>query len=75
MIGDENGNLFLLYGNSDSRYDYEGYVVTKTHHMDAPDRIKRLMRIQFHIETAPNDYDLYCQVGYSWNAETDDRSD
>lgn len=37
--------------------------------MDAPDRIKRLMRIQFHIETS-GDYNLYCQVGTGWNAET-----
>jgi hypothetical protein len=68
MIGDENGNLYLLDGYIDSRQDYEGYVITKTHHMDAPDRIKRLLRIQFHIETQGN-YNLYCQVGTAWNAE------
>lgn len=68
-IGDENGNIYFLDGYTDSRNDYEGYVITKTHHMDAPDRIKRLMRIQFHIETS-GDYNLYCQVGTGWNAET-----
>lgn len=45
MMGDEEGNLYLLDGYIDSRQDYEGYVITKTHHMDAPDRIKRLLRI------------------------------
>ena len=46
MIGDENGNLYILKGDIDSRLDdFDGYVVSKTHHMDAPDRIKRLMRI------------------------------
>lgn len=69
VIGDEYGNLYFLDGYTDSRRDYEGYVITKTHHMDAPDRIKRLMRIQFHIETS-GDYNLYCQVGTGWNAET-----
>ena len=69
IIGDENGNIYYLAGYTDSRGDYEGYVITKTHHMDAPDRIKRLMRIQFHIETTSSDYDLYCQVGSFWNAE------
>lgn len=69
IIGDENGNLYRLEGYIDSRRDYEGYAISKTHHMDAPDKIKRLLRIQFHIETQ-GDYDLYCQVGTSWNAET-----
>lgn len=69
IIGDENGNVYYLEGYNDTRRDYEGYVITKTHHMDAPDRIKRLMRIQFHIETS-GDYNLYCQVGTGWNAET-----
>lgn len=69
IIGDENGNVYFLDGYNDSRRDYEGYVITKTHHMEAPDRIKRLLRIQFHIETS-GDYDLYCQVGTGWNAET-----
>jgi len=45
IIGDENGNVYFLDGYNDSRRDYEGYVITKTHHMDAPDRIKRLLRI------------------------------
>ena len=71
MVGDENGNLYLLKGDEDTRLDkFEGYVITKTHHMDSPDRIKRLLRIQFHIETVPTDYNLYCQVGWGWNAET-----
>lgn len=69
IIGDENGNVYYLEGYNDTRRDYEGYVISKTHHMDAPDRIKRLMRIQFHIETS-GDYNLYCQVGTGWNAET-----
>ena len=68
MMGDEDGNLYLLDGYVDSRRDYEGYAITKTHHMDAPDRIKRLLRIQFHIETQ-GDYNMYCQVGTAWNAE------
>ena len=69
VIGDENGKIYILEGYNDSRRDYEGYVISKTHHMDAPERIKRLMRIQFHIETQGN-YNLYCQVGTGWNAET-----
>ena len=68
MMGDKDGNLYLLDGYVDSRRDYEGYVITKTHHMDALDRIKRLLRIQFHIDTQ-GDYNLYCQVGTAWNAE------
>ena len=69
MIGDDDGKLYILEGYIDSRRDYEGFAITKTHHMDSPDKIKRLMRIQFHIETQ-GDYNLYCQVGTSWNAET-----
>ena len=69
LAGDNSGKLYRLEGYSDSRGDYEGYVVTKTHHMEAPDKIKRLLRIQFHIETQ-GDYDLVVQVGTSWNSET-----
>ena len=67
--GDASGKLYRSEGYADSRGDYEGYVVTKTHHMDAPDKIKRLLRIQFHIETQ-GDYNLVVQVGTSWNSET-----
>lgn len=69
IVGDENGQLYMLDGYTDTRGDYDGYVVSKTHHMDSPNKIKRLLRIQFHIETQ-GDYNLYCQVGTSWNAET-----
>lgn len=67
--GDNEGNLYIMTGYSDSRGDYEGYVTTKTHHMEDPGHIKRLMRIQFHIETQ-GDYPLVVQIGTSWNAET-----
>lgn len=67
--GDASGKLYRLEGYTDSRGDYEGYVVTKVHSMDDPAHIKRLMRIQFHIETE-GDYNLEVQVGTSWNPET-----
>ena len=68
--GDKDGNLYILSGYSDTRKQdgYEGYVITKTHHMEEPGKIKRLMRIQVHIETAGN-HDLYCQVGTAWSPE------
>ena len=74
-MGDQEGNFFINGGYADYSHgntsgDYDAYVISKTHHMDAPDKIKRLMRIQFHIETQ-GDYDLYIQVGYGWNAETE----
>lgn len=69
FAGDGSGKLYRLEGYNDSRGDYEGYVITKTHHMEAPDKIKRLLRIQFHIETQ-GDYNLVVQVGTSWNSET-----
>lgn len=70
VAGDKDGNLYILRGNADTRKQegYEGYVITKTHHMEEPGKIKRLMRIQFHIETAGN-YNLYCQVGTAWSPE------
>lgn len=67
--GDNEGNIYRLDGYADSRGDYEGYVVTKTHHMNTPEKIKRLMRVMFHIETQGN-YNLYVQIGTGWNAET-----
>lgn len=88
VAGDKDGNLYIVGGYSDLRYvddegepkGYEGYVITKTHHMEEPGKIKRLMRIQFHIETIPKQYDtngnetqgygLYCQVGTAWSPET-----
>ena len=69
LAGDENGKIYKLQGYADSRGDYEGYVVSKTHHMEDPLHIKRLMRIQFHVETQ-GDYSLYVKVRPSWNAET-----
>lgn len=69
VAGDEDGKIYKLRGYSDSRGDYEGYVVSKTHHMEDPGHIKRLMRIQFHVETQ-GDYDMYVQVRPSWSAET-----
>lgn len=74
--GDNNGYLYILDGYTDTRSQsgYEGYVITKTHHMEEPGKIKRLMRIQFHIETAEcgdNDegHSLYCQIGTAWSPE------
>ncbi len=51
--GDKDGNLYIMGGYADLRYvddegepkGYEGYVITKTHHMEEPGKIKRLMRI------------------------------
>lgn len=81
--GDKDGNLFILNDYEDTRYEqdgYEGYVVSKTHHMEEPGKIKRLMRIQFHIETVEcgdNDdgYSLYCQVGTAWSPENKNSRD
>lgn len=74
--GDNAGNLYILDGYTDTRKQggYDGYVVTKTHHMEEPGKVKRLMRIQFHIETA-GDYDLYCQVGSAWSPENANSGD
>ena len=69
VAGDVNGKLYKFRGDEDSRGDYDGYVVTKTHHMNEPAKIKRLMRIQFHVETQ-GDYDMYVQVRPSWQSET-----
>ena len=69
VAGDSDGKLYKFNGYADSRGDYDGYVITKTHHMDEPARIKRLMRIQFHVETQ-GDYDMYVQVRPSWQPET-----
>ena len=75
--GDKDGNLYILSGYSDSRDSengYEGYVISKTHYMEEPGKIKRLMRVQFHIETA-GDHDLYCQVGSAWSPENKNDGD
>lgn len=77
MVGDKEGNVYKLSDYTDSRYDgqdgrpdgYDGWVISKTHHMEDPLHIKRLMRIQFHVETQ-GDYDLYVKIRPSWNAET-----
>jgi len=45
ICGDEEGNVYRLYGQEDSRFNYYGYVTTKTHHMEDPGHIKRLLRI------------------------------
>lgn len=75
VAGDNKGNIYVLQGDTDERRTvqegYHGYVITKTHHMEEPGKIKRLLRIQFHIETQGN-YNLYCQVGSMWNPEGDD---
>lgn len=69
LAGDENGKIYKLNGYSDSRGDYDGWVISKTHHMEDPLHIKRLLRIQFHVETQ-GDYDMYVQVRPSWSPET-----
>ena len=69
FLGDGNGNLFIEQGYTDFRGDYEGYVVTKTHSMNSPELLKRLMRVQFHLETM-GDYPFIVQIGYSTNAES-----
>jgi hypothetical protein len=53
IAGDKDGYLYMVDGYTDLRYvdgsgepeGYEGYVITKTHHMEEPGKIKRLMRI------------------------------
>ena len=70
ICGDDEGRLYYFLGNSDERRDlFEGYVVSKTHHMEDPTHIKRLLRIQFHIWTT-TDCTLVVDVGTSWNSET-----
>ena len=71
VIGTYDGKVYKLSGWADSRGDYDGYVVTKTHHMEDPLHIKRLLRIQFHVESQPN-CEMYVMVRPSWNAETPD---
>ena len=85
IAGDKDGNLYMLDGYTDlrERYEengvpkgYEGYVISKTHHMEEPGKIKRLMRIQFHIETSGNTQNnLYCQVGTAWSPENTNEGD
>ena len=71
ICGDENGNVYRLLGNSDDRTEgFNGYVISKTHHMEDPTHIKRLLRIQFHIETASNNCPLVVKVGTGWNSES-----
>lgn len=70
ICGDELGNIFRFLGQKDERRNtYYGYVTSKTHHMEDPGHIKRLMRIQFHIQTT-RDCTLVVDVGTSWNSET-----
>lgn len=69
IAGDASGKIYKLEEYEDSRGDYDGYVISKTHHMNEPGKIKRLMRIQFHVETQ-GDYDMYVQVRPSWSPET-----
>lgn len=66
--GCSNGCLYTMVTGADDRGDYEGYVITKTHHMNAPEVVKRLMRIQFHLEEM-GDFPLMVQVGYGNNTE------
>ena len=70
LCGDDLGKLYRLYGQTDDRNNiYYGYVTSKTHHMEDPGHIKRLLRIQFHIQTTGN-CTLVVDVGTSWNSET-----
>ncbi len=70
ICGDELGNVFKILGYKDSRRStYYGYVTSKVHHMEDPGHIKRLLRIQFHIETK-GDCVLKVDVGTGWNSET-----
>lgn len=71
VCGDENGNLYRVEGTADVRDEdgkFYGYVVSKTHHMEDPGHIKRLLRIQFHIVTSPGSK-LVVEVGTGWNSE------
>jgi len=68
-IGTQDGKIYKMSGYADSRGDYEGYVVTKTHHMDDPLHIKRLLRIQFHVQSQ-SDCEMFVMIRPSWNAET-----
>ena len=70
IAGDNSGKVYKLGGYSDSRGDYEAYVITKVHHMENPSQVKRLLRVMFHIETQ-NLYNLKVQIGTAWNAETE----
>lgn len=71
VCGDEKGNLYRIEGTADVRDEdgkFYGYVVSKTHHMEDPGHIKRLLRIQFHIVTSPGSK-LVVEVGTGWNSE------
>ena len=67
-IGTADGKIYKLEGYADSRGDYDGYVVSKIHHMDDPGHIKRLLRIQFHVQSQIN-CDMYVQVRPLWQAD------
>ena len=69
LLGDANGNLLFQKGYTEFGSNLDGYVITKAHHMEAPETLKRLLRIQFHIETG-GDYPLTVKVGYGNNAES-----
>jgi hypothetical protein len=68
LSGDANGNIFVLEGNSFNGAAIEGFLTSKLFDMDAPDKIKRLLRIQFMI-SREGPYNLAVHVGAAANVD------
>ena len=74
IVGDKDGNLFILDGHSKDDGDIHGFGVTKLTDLGDPSIIKRLMRIQLMVQREGN-YNLMVSVGtakspdeyISWN--------
>jgi hypothetical protein len=68
LSGDANGNIFVLEGNSFNGVAIDGFLTSKLFDMGAPDKIKRLLRIQFMI-SREGPYNLTVHVGAAANVD------
>jgi len=68
LCGDAGGNIFVLEGNSFNGAAIDGFLTSKLFDMDAPDKIKRLLRIQFMI-SREGPYNLAVRVGAAANVD------
>lgn len=68
LCGDANGNIFVLEDNNFNGAAIDSFLTSKLFDFDAPDRIKRLLRIQFMI-SREGPYNLPVYVGAAANVD------
>jgi hypothetical protein len=68
LAGDSSGYIYVLEGHSHDGAAIDSSLTTKLHDLDAPDRIKRLLRVQLMI-SREGPYNLPIYVGTADNVD------